>query len=134
MLQDVRMSAIVLKEYLVHEALRYDDRPSPIIVADAFFGVSDAHRGKPKILHTDQGSQFTSIDFIKTPKDANIQISMGGKGAWRENVFVERLWPSLKQEAIYLEEINDGRHAQRHADGGRTIMRNLRTHCRDRHR
>ena len=49
------------------------------------------HHGKPEIMNTDQGSQFTSIDFIKTLKDAEIQISMDGKGAWRDNVFVERL-------------------------------------------
>ena len=47
--------------------------------------------GKPEIMNTDQGSQFTSIDFIKALKDAEIQINMDGKGAWRDNVFVERL-------------------------------------------
>ncbi|SPH23960.1 hypothetical protein DEA8626_03037 [Defluviimonas aquaemixtae] len=47
--------------------------------------------GKPEIMNTDQGSQFTSIDFIKVLKDGEIQISMDGKGAWRDNVFVERL-------------------------------------------
>ena len=58
--------------------------------------------GKPKIMNTDQGSQFTSIDFIKTLKDADIQISMDGKGAWRDNVFVERLWRTIKYEKVYL--------------------------------
>ena len=61
------------------------------------------HRhGKPEIMNTDQGSQFTSIDFIKTLKDADIQISMDGKGAWRDNVFVERLWRTIKYEEVYL--------------------------------
>lgn len=58
--------------------------------------------GKPEIMNTDQGSQFTSIDFIKTLKDAGVQISMDGKGAWRDNVFVERLWRSIKYEEVYL--------------------------------
>ncbi len=59
-------------------------------------------RGKPEIMNTDQGSQFTSIEFIKTLKDADIQISMDGKGAWRNNVFVERLWRTIKYEEVYL--------------------------------
>lgn len=58
--------------------------------------------GKPEILNTDQGSQFTSLDFIKLLKDAEISISMDGKGAWRDNVFVERLWRSIKYEEVYL--------------------------------
>ena len=58
--------------------------------------------GKPEIMNTDQGSQFTSIDFIKSLKDADIQISMDGKGAWRDNVFVERLWRTIKYEEVYL--------------------------------
>ncbi|MDB2423684.1 IS3 family transposase, partial [Paracoccaceae bacterium] len=58
--------------------------------------------GKPEIMTTDQGSQFTSIDFIKTLKDADIQISMDGKGLWRDDVFVERLWRSIKYEEVYL--------------------------------
>ena len=58
--------------------------------------------GKPEIMNSDQGSQFTSIDFIKALRDAGIQISMDGKGAWRDNVFVERLWRSIKYEEVYL--------------------------------
>ena len=58
--------------------------------------------GKPEIMNSDQGSQFTSIDFIKALKDADIEISMDGKGAWRDNVFVERLWRSVKYEEVYL--------------------------------
>ena len=58
--------------------------------------------GKPEIMNSDQGSQFTSIDFIKALKDAGVQISMDGKGAWRDNVFVERLWRSIKYEEVYL--------------------------------
>ena len=58
--------------------------------------------GKPEIINTDQGSQFTSIDFIRKLKDADIRISMDAKGAWRDNVFVERLWRTIKYEEVYL--------------------------------
>ena len=56
----------------------------------------------PEIFNTDQGSQFTSTDFTQMLKDAEIKISMDGKGAWRDNVFVERLWRSVKYEEVYL--------------------------------
>jgi putative transposase len=58
--------------------------------------------GKPKIFNTDQGSQFTDSDFVKLIKDNGILISMDGKGSWRDNVFVERLWRSIKYEEVYL--------------------------------
>ena len=58
--------------------------------------------GKPEIMNMDQGSQFTSIDFIKTLRDADLQISMDGKGAWRNNFLVERLWRTIKYEEVYL--------------------------------
>ncbi|QIJ45658.1 IS3 family transposase (plasmid) [Rhizobium leguminosarum] len=61
-----------------------------------------ARHGKPDIFNTDQGSQFTSIDFTAVLKKAEIAISMDGKGAWRDNVFVERLWRSIKYEEVYL--------------------------------
>lgn len=61
-----------------------------------------ARHGKPEIFNTDQGSQFTSADFIKVLKNAEIAISMDGRGAWRDNVFVERLWRTIKYEEIYL--------------------------------
>ena len=57
---------------------------------------------KPKISNTDQGSQFTSSDFIKVLAAREIMISMDGKGAWRDNVFVERLWRTIKYEEVYL--------------------------------
>jgi putative transposase len=61
-----------------------------------------ARHGKPDIFNTDQGSQFTSIDFTAILKKAEIAISMDGKAAWRDNVFVERLWRSIKYEEVYL--------------------------------
>jgi putative transposase len=62
-----------------------------------------ALHGKPEIFNTDQGSQFTSVAFTGVLKDAGIAISMDGKGSWRDNVFVERLWRSIKYEEVYLK-------------------------------
>ena len=58
--------------------------------------------GKPEIFNTDQGSQFTSAEFTGLLKKNGIAISMDGKGAWRDNVFVERLWKTIKYEEVYL--------------------------------
>jgi putative transposase len=58
--------------------------------------------GRPEIFNTDQGCQFTSLEFTGLLKDHGIQISMDGRGCWRDNVFVERLWRSLKYEEVYL--------------------------------
>ena len=59
--------------------------------------------GQPDIFNTDQGSQFTSRAFTEVLLKAGIAISMDGQGAWRDNVFVERLWRSVKYEEIYLK-------------------------------
>lgn len=61
-----------------------------------------AKYGTPEIFNSDQGSQFTSHDFTQVLKDNKIQISMDGKGRWVDNVFVERLWKSVKYEHVYL--------------------------------
>ena len=61
-----------------------------------------AKHGRPEIFNTDQGSQFTSADFTGVLLNAGIAISMDGKGAWRDNVFVERIWKSVKYEEVYL--------------------------------
>src|SRR5438132_2145556 len=61
-----------------------------------------ARYGRPEIFNTDQGSQFTSHDFTSVLLKNDIAISMDGKGAWRDNVFVERLWRSIKYEEVYL--------------------------------
>jgi putative transposase len=61
-----------------------------------------ARHGKPEIFNTDQGSQFTGAAFTGVLADNGIAISMDGKGAWRDNVFVERLWRSVKYEEVYL--------------------------------
>jgi putative transposase len=77
------------------------------ITMEAAFCVETLHdalarHGKPDIFNTDQGSQFTSADFTGMLHDNGIAISMDGKGAWRDNVFVERLWRSIKYEEVYL--------------------------------
>jgi len=61
-----------------------------------------ARHGRPDIFNTDQGSQFTSSDFVGLLEANRIAISMDGKGAWRDNVFVERLWRSVKYEEVYI--------------------------------
>jgi putative transposase len=58
--------------------------------------------GCPKIFNTDQGSQFSSLEFLNALRRREIAISMDGKGCWRDNVFVERLWRSVKYEEVYL--------------------------------
>jgi len=61
-----------------------------------------ARHGAPEIFNSDQGSQFTSTEFIKVLAARQIKISMDGKGAWRDNIFVERLWRTIKYEEVYL--------------------------------
>lgn len=58
--------------------------------------------GTPAIINTDQGSQFTADDFVKAVKDRGCKLSMDGKGAWRDNIFIERLWRTVKYEEVYL--------------------------------
>lgn len=68
--------------------------------------------GKPEIFNTDQGAQFTSEAFTGVLKSAEISISMDGKGCWVDNVFVERLWRSLKYEEVYLKAYENTREAR----------------------
>ena len=71
-----------------------------------------ARHGVPEIFNTDQGSQFTSAAFTGALVSAGIKISMDGRGRWMDNVFIERLWRSLKHEDIYLRGYADGREAK----------------------
>ena len=71
-----------------------------------------AKYGTPEIFNTDQGSQFTSAAFTGALAGAGIKISMDGRGRWMDNVFIERLWRSLKHEDIYLKGYADGREAK----------------------
>jgi len=65
-----------------------------------------AKHGRPTIFNTDQGSQFTSAAFTGLLLENTIAISMDGRGAWRDNVFVERVWRSVKYEEVYLRAYN----------------------------
>ena len=71
-----------------------------------------ARHGKPEIFNTDQGSQFTGAAFTGVLAQNGIAISMDGKGAWRDNVFVERLWRSVKYEEVYLKAYDSAGEAR----------------------
>jgi putative transposase len=64
--------------------------------------------GKPEIFNTDQGSQFTSQAFTSVLREAEVRISMDGRGRWMDNVFIEHLWRSLKYECVYLHAFETG--------------------------
>ena len=72
-------------------------------------------------MNTDQGSQYTSSDWVTVLSDAGIRMSMDGRGRYLDNIFIERLWRSLKQEAIYLHEMTDGFHASQIIDDWMTF-------------
>ena len=68
--------------------------------------------GKPAIFNSDQGSQFTSLEFTQVLKDAGVKISMDGRGRWMDNVMIELLWRSLKYEWVYLQAFETGSQAR----------------------
>jgi putative transposase len=84
--------------------------------------------GKPEIFNTDQGSQFTSALFTSTLTAAGVKISMDGRGRWIDNVFIERLWRSLKYEDIYLKGYADGHDAKRGIADWVTFYNHRRPH------
>ena len=69
--------------------------------------------GRPDIFNTDQGSQFTSVEFTRILKDHGIKISMDGQGRWRDNVFIERLWKTVKYQEVYLKAYESISHAKK---------------------
>jgi len=71
-----------------------------------------AKHGMPTIFNTDQGSQFTSLEFTEAVRNSGVKISMDGKGRWMDNVFIERLWRSLKYECVYLHALDTGSEAR----------------------
>lgn len=73
--------------------------------------------GAPEIFNTDQGSQFTDEKWIEVLKDNKIKISMDGKGCWIDNVFIERIWRSLKYENVYIKDYNSVKHAREEIGG-----------------
>jgi len=84
--------------------------------------------GTPDIFNTDQGSQFTSDEFTTVLKSNDIQISMDGKGRWVDNVFVERLWRSLKYEEVYLKAYDTPQEAQEGIGEWMRFYNHERTH------
>ena len=87
-----------------------------------------ARFGKPEIFNTDQGSQFTSAGFTGRLEAAGIRISMDGRGRWLDNVFVERLWRSLKYEEVHLKAYADGREARAGISAWVTFYNTMRPH------
>lgn len=71
-----------------------------------------ARHGRPEIFNTDQGSQFTTPRFTDVLTDAGVKVSMDGKGRWMDNVFIERLWRSMKYECVYLHAFETGSEAR----------------------
>jgi len=86
--------------------------------------------GTPEIMNTDQGSQFTSMAFTQLLKDKKIKISMDGKGAWRDNVFVERLWRSVKYEHVYLHAYESVSEAKKQIAGYFNFYNKRRPHSK----
>src|SRR5438105_2066519 len=84
--------------------------------------------GTPEIFNTDQGSQFTSAAFTGTLAGAGVRISMDGRGRWMDNVFIERLWRSLKHEDVYLKGYADGRDAKAGITDWMAFYNHLRPH------
>jgi putative transposase len=100
---------------LVHKvAITMEACHAKEIIEQAF-----ARFGVPEIVNTDQGSQFTAEEFTQAVLDGGSKLSMDGRGAWRDNVFIERLWRSVKYECVYLKAY-DGVSAAR-ADIGRYL-------------
>lgn len=73
-------------------------------------------KGSPEIFNTDQGAQFTSLDFTKRLEESGITISMDGRGRAMDNIFVERLWRSVKYEEVYLKDYEEAAEAAKNLD------------------
>lgn len=84
--------------------------------------------GTPEIFNTDQGAQFTSEAFIHILESHDIRISMDGRGRWLDNVFIERLWRSVKYEEVYLEAYETIPEARRGLGGYFTFYNSERSH------
>ncbi len=89
--------------------------------------------GRPEVFNTDQGSQFTGDAFVGTLLGAGIAVSMDGRGRWMDNVFIERLWRSLKHEEVYLKDYADAREARLGIGAWMEFYNELRPHQALRH-
>ena len=95
---------------------------------DSAFCVEPLRLGAPDIFNTDQGAQFTSAAFTERVLAAGARCSMDGRGRYLDNIFIERLWRSLKYEAVYLRELADGRDAERLIGGWIAFYNESRPH------
>lgn len=86
--------------------------------------------GTPEIFNTDQGSQFTSREFTELLREKDIAISMDGRGCWRDNVFVERLWRSIKYEEVYLHAYDSVSEAKKGLERYLTFYNHKRPHSK----
>jgi putative transposase len=84
--------------------------------------------GKPEIINSDQGSQFTSMEYTEMLLSKGIKISMDGKGRAIDNIFIERLWKSVKYECIYLHAFEDGVQLYEGLDNYFTFYNTVRLH------
>jgi putative transposase len=87
-----------------------------------------AQYGAPGIVNTDQGSQFTSEEFVSTVLDSGAKLSMDGKGAWKDNVFIERFWRTVKYEEVYLRAYETVSDARRYLERYMTFYNTGRPH------
>lgn len=123
------MYLVVIMDWYSRRALswRLSNTMDASFCVDALQEALQRH-GKPEIFNTDQGSQFTAADFTKPLLDLGVAISMDGKGRWLDNVFVERLWRSLKYEEVYLHAYDTGRAAREGIDRYLTFYNEVRPH------
>lgn len=102
---------------MFHNITNY--RPDPCFLAPASSAfcvdaLAEAlSRGRPEIFNSDQGAQFTSEAFTSRLLDRGVEISMDGRGRYMDNIFVERLWRSVKYEEVYLKDYADGANGVR---------------------
>ncbi len=85
-------------------------------------------KGKPEVFNTDQGSQFTSLEFTQVLQEQGVRISMDGKGRYQDNIFVERLWRTVKYEEVYLKAYADAHEARKGLEGYFRFYNDLRPH------
>ena len=85
-------------------------------------------KGQPEVFNTDQGSQFTSLEFTQILQDRGVRISMDGKGRYSDNIFVERLWRTVKYEEVYLKAYASVLEAQRGLEDYFRFYNGLRPH------
>jgi putative transposase len=121
---------VVVLDWATRRVLAW--RPSNTLTTDCCLDALESairEYGCPGILNTDQGSQFTSTAFVAMVQQHRIQFSMDGKGAWRDNLFVERLWKSVKYEEVYLHAYDSVPEAQRSLARYFTFYNSARPHA-----